>query len=188
VKFFQLLDAMDDDDQVVLGKLLYDGEHVWVGLCTSVGGRELVGIKRAGTRFRELSESAFGAPILSRRLGAAVEALAGDDVEMVPVTVAPDGVRCVAANVLRVVDCVDEERSVFEVVKRSPFGVGRSAGNYSFFAKLALDGARIPSDAHVFRIERFRAALVVSETMRQTMESAGCDGAKFVELEVREPS
>ena len=84
-------------------------------------------------------------------------------------------------NVLSVLDCLDESRSEYikwtEKDHRADL-----VGRYRSVTHLSVDRNRIPEDAHIFRIERWRICLVVSEVMKEAMEAGGCLGAKFLEV------
>jgi len=84
-------------------------------------------------------------------------------------------------NVLRVIRCLDESRSEFVngprriIVRIWPASIDRSPDCTSMF--LAF-----PTNAHLFRIEHWLIALVVSDEVRAAMEKAGCFGARFQDV------
>jgi len=47
---------------------------------------------------------------------------------------------------------------------------------------LSLSTLSIPPDAHFFRIDGWRIALIVSDAVKTAMEATGCLGAKFVDV------
>lgn len=90
-------------------------------------------------------------------------------------------------NSLRVVLCLDERRSeLLEWTKNDH----RSdlAGQYRQVTNLVVDCERIPRDAHFFRIDGWRVALIVSADVKEAMERVGCLGAKFVDVVGVSPS
>ncbi len=84
-------------------------------------------------------------------------------------------------NAVRVIRCLDEKRSEFikwtEHDHRADL-----AGKYRQVTKLVLIPGAIPPDAHIFRVDGWEVALIVSEVVKVAMESVGCFGAKFTEL------
>lgn len=130
----------------------------------------------------EFSTSSFAVPIVSRRLAIAMKELAKDDLQIVEVVI-PEEPDNVVINPLRVIQCVDEARSEFikwtEHDHRSDL-----AGQYRSLMKPVLLNRAIPADVHIFRIWGSLVELVVSDTMKGTMEQTGCFGATFTEIEV----
>lgn len=122
----------------------------------------------------------FAVPIVRASLGAAIEGVAGEDVERLPVSILGH-VGFEVLNCLSAMRCLDEERSNFLKWTTSDH---RSdlAGRYRMVTNLRIRGSEIPANHHIFRIEGWPIALIVSESMKVTMESAGCFGATFTEV------
>jgi len=109
--------------------------------------------------------------------------VAGADIQCIPVTIGGQS-GIMVLNALRLIRCVDEQRSVFEKFTIDDPVRPDKAGQYRYFDKLVLDRRAIPPDAHFFRIDGWRIALIVSEVVKNAMERVGCYGAEFVELEM----
>jgi hypothetical protein len=124
--------------------------------------------------------TSFAVPVMTERVAAVVESIAKEDVQLVPVTIS--GQRgMVVLNVLRVISCVDEQRSEF--VKWTENDHRRDlAGQYRQLPKLVLDAGTIPDNVHVFRVAGFLVQLLVSETVKIAIERVGCPGAQFIEI------
>ena len=130
----------------------------------------------------EFSLSSFAIPIASDSLADAISTIAGTDVQALPVTVAGTH-RMKVLNALRVVDCIDDARC--DSLKwTSRDHRSDLAGQYRQVTRLVLDSASIPQQAHFFRLKNWMVALVVSAVVKAAMESQGCQGAKFSELEL----
>ncbi len=119
-------------------------------------------------------------PIARSLLATAIEGVADGDVQRLPLSAGDhDGFEVV--NALRVIKCLDEGRSEFMKWTvndhRADF-----AGQYRMVTNLKVKSDAIPDGAHVFRMEGWLVALIVSETVKLAMENAGCFGAKFVEV------
>jgi hypothetical protein len=144
----------------------------------SGGTEELQAALTKNGRVLDFSLTSFATPIASSAIASAVEAIAGPDVQCIPVKVGgQSGMK--ALNALRVISCLDESRSEF--IKWTMHDHRADlAGQYRQVTKLFLDPKAVPHDAHFFRIQGWLVALIVSEDMKNAMERVGCLGAKFV--------
>ena len=131
-----------------------------------------------GGRALEFSLTAFGLPIATINLAETISRIAGDDVHLVPVRIKGYGefrfVQC-----LRVLDCLDESRAVFQVLGDDD-PTPSMRGQYSV-SKLIVDPARIPADAHMFHVARWCVRPVISSALRQVLVETGSVGVDFVE-------
>jgi hypothetical protein len=129
-------------------------------------------------RVLDYSLTSFAVPIASKAVARAVSAIAGADVQCIPVAIAGQSGMHVL-NAVRVISCLDQARSEF--LKWTEQDIRADlAGQYKQVTKLIIDPSAIPSDAHFFRIEGWLVALIVSEEVKEAMERAGCLGAKFI--------
>jgi hypothetical protein len=126
--------------------------------------------------------TSFAVPLVNRRLTEALIAVAGADVQSVPVSVVGHD-RLTVLNALRILRCLDEDRSEFLKWTKQDHRADL-AGQYRQITKLVLDDGVIPHDVHLFRIEGSLVELVASEAVKDAMEQTGCLGAKFVELQI----
>ena len=113
-------------------------------------------------------------------------AIVRSDVQWIPVWIdghMPFGGRpeFAALNALRVVRCLDEGRSEFQRWTANDHRPDLT-GQYRQVTRLVVDARKIPEGIHMFRIEGWPVALIVSEEVRAEMERAGCLGAKFQEV------
>lgn len=181
-KFYRLVDDITIPKRWHLGSAtLLDGREPRFRVGLRFDSAEVVNIPvtHAG-RALEFSLTSFAVPVTTKKLAEVVSVLAGGDVQLVPVCIAAH-TGMVVLNALRVVRCLDESRSEF--VKWTRQGHRPDlAGQYRQVTRLVLDASVIPADARVFRIEGSLVELVVSERVKEAMESAGCLGAKFIEL------
>lgn len=128
----------------------------------------------------EFCLTSFAAPIAVTSLAQAMANLAGPDLEVVPVRIDERG-EYAAVNATRVIPCIDETRSVcMKWTKRDHRA--DLAGQYRMVGNLHIVARAVPSDVHVFRIDGWPVALVVSEAMKLAMEKQGCFGAKFTDV------
>lgn len=128
----------------------------------------------------DFSLTSFAVPVASLLLAREMKAIAGTDLQCLPVRV-PGTSGMMVLNATRSVQCLDESRSEFikwtDQDHRSDL-----AGQYRQVTKLSIHQELIPHDAHFFRIKGWSIAIVVSEAVKLAMISAGCRGAVFTEL------
>jgi len=133
-------------------------------------------------RVLEYSLTSFAVPVATRAVADAVHGVAGSDVQCIPVTIGNQS-EMVVLNCIRVVCCLNEHHSEF-IKWTERDRVPEKVGQYRQVTRLVLDLNAIPLNAHFFRIEGWRIALIISETVKTAMERVGCYGAKFTELEM----
>lgn len=121
--------------------------------------------------------TSFAVPVATAALDSAMRALAGEAIQSIPVKIASDrGFRIL--NVVRTVECLDETRSRFIRWTANDHRADL-AGSYRMVDPLRIDESKIPKGTHIFRVEGWAVALIVSHELRAVMELAGCFGAKF---------
>lgn len=129
----------------------------------------------------EFCLTSFGVPIATHRLVAAMSEADVDHIQEIPLVI-QGRTGYSAINVLRVVDCVDVQRSDFLIIDH-PSQPSRF-GDYKYFNRLVLRKASIPADAHIFRLPRYLGDFLVSERLKAVMEAEGCFGAVFTEVQL----
>ena len=75
-------------------------------------------------------------------------------------------------------DCVNEVLSDCVVFEKDDPVRPDLAGQYRAFIKLILDGEKAAS-SHIFRLEKFLSALIVSEEIKRRLNSVGIIGAVY---------
>jgi len=145
-----------------------------------------VGIAAPGGLPLDFTLTTLGVPILFNGVAHRIAAVAPLDVQLLPVWV--DGLRTSSGrtdfavlNALRVVSCLDERRSEYLPWRENDHRRDL-VGEYRQVTRLVLNRSRIPDDAHVFRVEGWRIALIVSELVKRAIERFGCRGARFEEV------
>ena len=140
-----------------------------------------VAVHHAGPSL-QFTMTTFGVPIAVLPLSIAFTSLAQNDVQILPCAVSGD---CgyAAINVLRILPCIDDALTV-GIKWTADDHRSDLAGQYRRIDKLMVDPSKIPEDAQVFRMKDYQRIIIVSETMKQAMEAAGCHGAVFVPVEL----
>ncbi len=182
MKYFDLLDDMTIAGRWHLGEVRSRSgtePPLWHGV-RLVDTSELRGVVTHRGRALDFSLTAYAVPIVSNKLAGVIAASAPGDVQCVPVELA-GRTGMFVLNSLRVIRCLDESSSDFLKWTKQDHRADL-AGQYRQVTKLSVDPRAIPSGAHLFRIEAWRVALIVSEHVKSAMEAAGCIGAKFIDV------
>lgn len=128
--------------------------------------------------------TSFGIPVATSRLAEVVAEAAGKDLILVPLSVEGDNNYKILYTRVSVA-CLDESRSeVARWTTKKDRGSTLKAKEeeYDMVVGLHVDPDRIPPMLNVFRVREWNVALVVSDTVRLAMQSAGCTGALFEDI------
>ncbi|WP_224362065.1 imm11 family protein [Hyalangium versicolor] len=117
-------------------------------------------------------------PIISEAVAYVFRTLAPDDVQLFPVTVEGEPRRYFIVNAVKAIDCIDEAncREVHHYTEEDPFP--EYAGQYRWIYGLRIDPAKTEG-ARIFRPEKFKTALIVSEEIKAALERVGNLGVDF---------
>ncbi|QSQ12363.1 imm11 family protein [Myxococcus landrumensis] len=120
-----------------------------------------------------------GTPIVSQEIANALRTLAPADVQLFPVTVEGDAEPYFVVNAIKVIDCIHEEHC--EEVQH--YGADADtfpeyAGEYRWIYGLRIDPAKTEG-AQIFRLKKFKNALIVSEEIKTALEHIGNLGVSF---------
>ena len=180
-KYYELFDELAIPDRWHLGELLSvdDREpHLTAGV--RYGGGPLRAVVSSGSVELDFCLTSFAVPVARSSVAAAIERLAGEDVERIALRI-PGRTGFEALNVLRVVECLDERRSDF--IKWTAHDHRADlAGQYRQVTNLRVSVESIPESAHIFRIGGWKIAIVVSEALKSEIERAGSHGATFTDV------
>ncbi|QSQ23713.1 hypothetical protein JY651_01635 [Pyxidicoccus parkwayensis] len=119
--------------------------------------------------------------IVSEKLKGVLEEKSGAEIEFLPVHVRNQKGRLIPeryfiANPLGTVECVDHAQSKFAASSIRPDQVFH-------FYRLALDRAKIPPDARLFRLKEKSNLVIVRQDLADDILLAGCDGMLFQLME-----
>lgn len=183
MRYFRLMDDVHVAGRWHLGEVTMSGAGVapdfLAASAAPSGAPVAVAVTHAG-RSLDFCLTSFGIPVARRELLEAVASIAGDDLQLVPLIVDGDS-SFVILHARRLVACLDERRSEF-VKWTDRDHRADLAGSYRMVTKLFVDTQRIPANVQIFRIDGWSIALIVSHTVKDVMEAAGCVGAKFEEV------
>ena len=180
MSYFELIDDVAIPGRWHVGEIT-DAAGAVVGFRQSVRvdpSDSLTGSVYHGMRPLDFFLTSFGVPIVTKELGGAIKRIASEEVQLLALKLS-NGIRdYVVLNATRRVECLDETRSTFlkwtEADERPDL-----MGGYRQVTKLRIKSALVPAHAQMFRIKGWEIALIVSETVKQEMQRAGCFGARF---------
>jgi hypothetical protein len=119
-------------------------------------------------------------PIVTAPLAATLQAVVGTDAELIDVAVDGAPELRFGINVLRLCDCVDEDRSL---IQRAPpdADVDVAPGAYYMLSRIHVRADAVPG-YRIFRLSRWPVAIVVSEHVRDAVVRSGASGLAFSQV------
>jgi hypothetical protein len=134
-----------------------------------------------GIKLTDSIPNTLNLQIVSEKLKRVLEEKSGAQLEFLPVHIRDHKNRLIPepyfiVNPLGTVECVDRERSKFRNSAIRPDQVFR-------FYRLALDTAKIPSEAKLFRLKEQTDLIIVRQDLADDILIAGCDGMIFQLME-----
>jgi hypothetical protein len=120
-------------------------------------------------------------PVVTTRVAELLSTIAGNDVQLIPITVAGMHDRYVIVNVTARVDCIDTRRS--DIMWFEPGNDIRPdlAGTPQMITKLIIDSDRVYGH-HMLRPEGWDLAVIVSHTVKQLFERAHVSGVLYTDV------
>ncbi|MCP3058389.1 hypothetical protein LXT21_06375 [Myxococcus sp. K38C18041901] len=116
------------------------------------------------------------APIVSDAVANVFRTLAPEDVQLLEVSIEGEPERYFVVNATKVIDAIDEARcSEVHHYDDHPPGF---EGEYNWIYGLRIDPSK-SEGAQVFRLKKFKVALVVSEDIKNALEGVGNLGVSF---------
>ncbi len=119
----------------------------------------------------------FELPVVSETTGILVRRCARGELQSFPAVIEGHGGRFEVLNLLRVVRCLDEEKSDVMFWTEADGRPGK-VGQYRQVVSLTVDPAAA-GKANLFRIAGWEIALIASEAIRGAMQRANVSGVRF---------
>ncbi|NMO21975.1 hypothetical protein HPC49_49060 [Pyxidicoccus fallax] len=153
------------------------------GTPATVEGPLRVGIYRPGTHLDFSLADAGVIPVVHPRVASVFTALAPGDIQAYPIEVEGQPEPYVLINVIRLVDCIDDQASEYveRWIPEDENDQPERAGQYRNVVGMRIDKSRV-GDAKVFRPWGWPVVLVVSEDIKDALERTGATGLKFTEV------
>jgi len=175
MKYFELNDDINFPDRWYLGDIFKVDN--WK-LSTSIPENAInmkIKLVRDGEEMDITFTEAYGVPIVSLKVREALDGIQG--IAFIPVQV--QGKNCTTEYFVlvttEVVECVDEINSEFQKFEENDPVRPEKAGEYRAFMKLRLDSSKIV-DIDIFRLMNFEVAVVISERVKEKLESVSTTG------------
>ncbi|MFL5358535.1 imm11 family protein [Archangium sp.] len=125
--------------------------------------------------------AAFAIPVVHERVVRLFERLGVRDVQFIPVQVDGHPGPYFILNALRIIRCIDDARSRRVEYWAPEDEQPEKLGQYRVVSGMRIDPTQV-GDARVFRPWGWRVALIISEDLKQAMESEGITGTRFIEV------
>ena len=129
----------------------------------------------------DFSWAAFSIPVVHERFVRLFERLRVEGVQFIPAHVEGHPGPWYILNALRIVRCIDDARSEQVQYWKPEDHRPDKLGEYRAVYGMRIDPTKV-GDARIFRPWGWRVALIVSEELKQAIESEGLSGARFVEV------
>jgi hypothetical protein len=133
-----------------------------------------------GIKLSDNLRNTFGYWVISRAMKAVLEREAHTEIEFLPISIInhkgrrADG-EFFIANPFAIEDCVDRSGSD---VDESAMAPGFFGGIY----RLALDTARIPPEARLFRLKQMPKVIIVRDDLRAALDAQGLTGLGYISM------
>lgn len=125
--------------------------------------------------------AAFAIPVVHERFARLLEQLGIQDVQFIPAQVEGHHGPYFILNALRIIRCIDDARCTEVQYWKPEDEEPEKVGEYRSVMGLRIDPAKVGT-SQIFRTWGWRIALIVSEEIKQAIESEGLSGARFVEV------
>jgi hypothetical protein len=129
----------------------------------------------------DFSWAAFAIPVVHDRFAQLFQRLRVTDVQFIPARIATHKSTCWVLNALRIIRCIDDARCTEVKYWKPEHNQPDKLGQYRSVVGLRIDPSKV-GNARIFRTWGWRIALIVSEDIKQAIESEGLNGARFVEV------
>lgn len=162
------------------------GQEVWTwtfrrGAPAQVEGRLRVPLYRPGKPLDFSLLVGTAIPVVHTRVATLLTELAPGDVQLIPVELDSQPEPYFLLNVIRVVRCIDDQKSAEVRYWKPEDAEPERAGQYRAVHGLRIDPSKV-GDAQVFRTWGWTGVMVVSERVKTAWEQAGVTGTKFEEV------
>lgn len=181
MKYFKLNDDVNVPGRWYLGEVYeVDNWQLLSSLPPQHSGYSLE-LVRDGSEMDFTFSEIYGLPIVSRRAKDVLDDI--DGLAFIPVEV--KGKKCSSSYFVLVIEktieCVDEVRSEFEMFEKDDPVRPDLAGSFSGFFCLKVDSNKIMGE-DFFRIKRHEISVIVSQRVKNRLESIGATGMYFSDV------
>jgi len=153
------------------------GEEFTMGIRQTVRGALTVEIDYDGVPL-DFTFAALDAPVVNATIAEIFRGVAPNEVQMIPTAVEDKSEPYFILNAVRLIDCIDHERSVIQYWPEDDMERPEKAGKPEMVIELRLNQEAIPPGVQVFRVQDW-PQLIVSEAIKNELVRCGTRGVKF---------
>ncbi|MBA4852872.1 imm11 family protein [Emticicia sp. BO119] len=180
--YYRVLDKLSIKNRWFLGKIYSKNKKANVyDYCTVhnkiLKEKIIVDISHKGDAL-DFTMSFFDVPIINERTA---QLFSLDEVELIPVKVNDSNENYFVLLIRQEVDCVDEEKSGFNLWEPNNKIRPDLAGKYKSFYKMVLDPKKT-NGIRIFRIKDYSIVLVVDKDIKKKLQQAKVSGIEFKKL------
>lgn len=135
-----------------------------------------VKVVRAGPPL-DFTLNTFAVPVVTEQVLKAIQSLASEDIQSLPVQVAGLADPYFVIHTRRHLDCIDVARSHADW--RSPPVNNRPTQDPHAMFKLAIDPL-VAAGCHIFRVVKWEMALVISSKLKSILDQLNVTGVKYI--------
>ena len=174
MNYYRLRDDVDYPNRWHLGDILDVNNWELLRAAPEIDRNLEMEIYQDGDEMDFTLSEVYGIPIVSRKIKQELECF--PEVKFIPVFLERAGGGEYFAMVIQpAVECVDEEASEFQKFEINDPVRPDKAGAYRAFMVLRLKVDSI-GDVNIFRIKKFETAIIISQRVRDKLESVGVTG------------
>jgi hypothetical protein len=125
----------------------------------------------------------FDMPVASKHVAEKIRRIAGSSVQILPAIVENYQGQFMIMNVLERVNCLDESKSEFLKWTENDNRPDK-VGQYRQVTRLLINSKKVPN-LHIFRIDGWEIALIVSEKLKNAFLEVGVTGVRFLDVTLK---
>ncbi len=185
-RYYQLLDDMRFPSRWLLGSPLDERESEidpWQfkdGVLLELGCVPRFPLDVPGHAL-DFSWAAMSIPVVHERFTKLFERLRVDGVQFIPAQIEGHPGPYYILNALQILRCIDDARSGEVQYWKPEDNRPDKLGEYRAVYGMRIDPSKV-RDARIFRPWGWRVALIISEDLKQAIESSGLTGTRFVDV------
>jgi hypothetical protein len=184
-KYFRIINDSRILDRWYLDEPLTEelGLDIWDftdGKTVSYQGVIKIAIQYEGPTL-DFTFAAFDIPVVSKKVGKLIQMVDGCSIQRFDAVIDDIKKQYEVLIITNTVDCFDEKHSEFIRWKEDD-GRPDKINQIRMITELHIDKSKIDKNVHIFRIKGWEVALVVSEKLKEIMESEKVTGIQFLEV------
>ena len=140
---------------------------------------ELVIEKSWGKKFADFHMSLGGAFYINEKFINCLNSVGETNYQLLPIKVLPEEKPYYILNTLNIIDCVDREKSKYELWKEEDNRPDR-LGDFRGFDKMVLDRSQVPNGIHFFRVKGWRIVAVATKEFIEKLQENDVKGFSLI--------